>query len=81
MKDAYEATLQQAIEGGDIEIAKYIRSNMRIVESMEQYEFDINRFSCGNTHGDYMISQLIWENDEISGVIDFTCACKHPYIW
>ena len=28
-----------------------------------------------------MISQLIWDNDEISGVIDFTCACKHPYIW
>ena len=81
MKDAYEATLQQAIEGGDDEIAKHIRSNMRIIESMEKYEFDINRFSCGNTHGDYMISQLIWDNDEISGVIDFTCACKHPYIW
>ena len=81
MKAPYEATLHQAIEGGDYEIAKHIRSNMRIIESMEKYEFDINRFSCGNTHGDYMISQLIWDNDEISGVIDFTCACKHPYIW
>ena len=43
MKAAYEATLQQAIEGGDDEIARHIRSNMRIVESMEKYEFDIKK--------------------------------------
>ena len=66
MKDAYEATLQQAIEGGDDEIAKHIRSNMRIVGSMPDYEFDINKFSCGNTHGDYMISQLIWNDDNVN---------------
>lgn len=48
---------------------------------MPAYEFDINKFSCGNTHGDYMISQLIWLGEKINGVIDWTCACRHPYIW
>ncbi|MGN0536606.1 MAG: DUF2087 domain-containing protein [Acutalibacteraceae bacterium] len=81
MKDTYIDTLQQAVDNGDNDIANAIRSNMRIVESMPTYEFDINKFSCGNTHGDYMISQLIWLDDKVNGIIDWTCACKHPYIW
>ena len=81
MKDSYTDTLQQAIDNGDTDIAAAIRSNMRIVEAIPSYEFDINKFSCGNTHGDYMISQLIWLDDKINGIIDWTCACKHPYIW
>lgn len=28
-----------------------------------------------------MISQLIWQNEKIGGIVDFTCVCKHPYIW
>ena len=28
-----------------------------------------------------MISQLIWQDEKINGIIDWTCACKHPYIW
>ncbi|MGN1148663.1 MAG: phosphotransferase [Lachnospiraceae bacterium] len=81
MKDAYADTLRQAIEKNDTDIAGHIRSNMRIVEAMPDYHFDIDRFSCGNTHGDYMISQLIWQDEKIGGIIDWTCACKHPYIW
>ncbi|MBP0983683.1 MAG: DUF2087 domain-containing protein [Oscillospiraceae bacterium] len=81
MKNSYIDTLQQAINNGDNDIANAIRSNMRIVESMPAYEFDINKFSCGNTHGDYMISQLIWLDDKINGIVDWTCACKHPYVW
>ena len=81
MKDAYAATLQQAIEKNDTDIIMHIRSNMRIVNAMPAYHFDIRRFSCGSTHGDYMISQLIWQGKKIGGVIDWTCVCKHPYIW
>lgn len=81
MKNSYIDTLQQAINNGDNDIANAIRSNMRIVESMPAYEFDINKFSCGNTHGDYMISQLIWLDDNVNGIVDWTCACKHPYVW
>lgn len=81
MKDSYNDTLQKAEDNGDNDIAAAIRSNMRIIKSMTAYEFDINKFSCGNTHGDYMISQLIWLDDNINGIIDWTCACRHPYIW
>ena len=81
MRDAYADTLQQAIEKNDTDIVRNIRSNMRIVDAMPDYKFDIERFSCGNTHGDYMISQLIWQDEKISGIIDWTCVCKHPYIW
>lgn len=81
MNDSYIVALQQAINNGDTAIADAIRSNMRIVKEMPDYEFDVNKFSCGNTHGDYMISQLIWKESKINGVIDWTCVCKHPYIW
>lgn len=81
MRDSYTVTLQQALDNGDVAIADAIRSNMRIVETVPVYEFNINRFSCGNTHGDYMISQLIWNNSGINGIIDWTCVCQHPYIW
>lgn len=81
MKDAYNVTLQQAVNNGDSAIADAIRSNMKILETMPIYEFDINKFSCGNTHGDYMISQMIWKDGKINGIIDWTCACRHPYIW
>ncbi|MGN1417286.1 MAG: DUF2087 domain-containing protein, partial [Oscillospiraceae bacterium] len=81
MRASYTDTLQQAIDNGDTDIAASIRSNMSIIDSMPSYEFDINKFSCGNTHGDYMISQLIWIDEKVNGIIDWTCACRHPYIW
>lgn len=81
MEKAYLSTLIQAVTNGDTAIADAIRSNMRIVGSMPAYEFDINKFSCGNTHGDYMISQLIWLDEKVNGIIDWTCTCRHPYIW
>lgn len=81
MEGTYKDTLQKAVNNGDNDIAAAIRSNMSIVGSMPAYEFDINKFTCGNTHGDYTISQLIWSDDKINGIIDWTCACSHPYIW
>lgn len=81
MKDTYNHTLRQAAENGDDDIATSVRSNIRIVGSMPAYEFDISKFTCGNTHGDYTISQLIWLDDKVNGIIDWNCACRHPYIW
>lgn len=81
MKTSCEETLRQATENGDDAIAERIQSNMRIISGIPDYEFDTRRLTCGNTHGDYMISQLIWKDEKIQGVIDWTCTCKHPYIW
>lgn len=81
MGEIYRSTLKNANDQGHGLIAEKICSNMRIAESFPKYSFDINRFSVGNSHGDYNISQLIWKDEKIAGVIDWTCACKQPYIW
>lgn len=42
-------------------------------------DFTGKKYLDGN--GDYMTSQLIWKNEQIIGVVDWTTACRHPYIW
>ena len=54
---------------------------MELLRNFPQYHFEVSRLTCGNTHGDYQISQLLWKDNRIAGVIDWTCACVHPYIW
>ena len=44
-------------------------------------QFDFNKFSMKNTHGDYSINQIICQNKKINAVIDFTSACIHPIAW
>ena len=77
----YQATLQKAAACGDVLIAEEIRSNMRILEHIPPYVFDMQRFTCANTHGDFMITQLICGDGRINGVIDWTTACVHPVVW
>lgn len=78
---AYQHTLKRALDSGDIQTADRIRSNMNIISEMTDFKFSADKFTCGNTHGDYNISQIIWKDNEINAVIDWTCACSHPYIW
>ncbi len=78
---SYENSLKAAIENEDTQCAGDIRRNMELLKNFPQYHFEISKFTCGNTHGDYQISQIIWNNEQIAGVIDWTCACIHPYIW
>lgn len=69
------------MENGETEHECDIRSNMELLRNFPQYHFEVSRLTCGNTHGDYQISQLLWKDNRIAGVIDWTCACVHPYIW
>lgn len=78
---SYENTLKRAIEKGDEQIANEIRSNMDILKRMPRYTFDVTKFTCKNTHGDYIISQILCGKEEINGVIDWTTACVHPVVW
>lgn len=77
----YEKTLHQAIENGDTEIALRIKSNMYFLEKMQPYLFDMAGFTYANTHGDFIITQLICGEERINGCIDWTTSCKHPVIW
>ncbi|MGM9661601.1 MAG: phosphotransferase [Oscillospiraceae bacterium] len=54
---------------------------MRILAHFPPYRFDIGRFTCANTHGDFIITQLICGEGRINGVIDWTTACVHPIVW
>ena len=78
---SYENSLKAAVKNGDIQNEHNIRKNMELLKHFPKYHFDISKFTCGNTHGDYQISQIIWNKGQIAGVIDWTCACIHPYIW
>lgn len=77
----YQVTLQKAIASGDVQIAEEIRSNMRVLEHFPPYKFHMDQFTCTNTHGDFMITQLICGENRINGVIDWTTACVHPVVW
>lgn len=77
----YPDTLQKAVANGDFRIAEEIRSNMRILEHLPPYKFEVDRFTCTNTHGDFMITQLICGENGIRSVIDWTTACVHPVVW
>jgi len=78
---SYNNSLHIAIKNGDIENTKDIRDILKILNTFPEYTFDISQFTFGNTHGDYMISQLICKNNSINGIIDWTTACTHPLIW
>lgn len=77
----YQDTLQKALANGDTGIAEEIRSNMRILEHFPPYTFDMHQFTCANTHGDFMSTQLICGENCINSVIDWTTACVHPVVW
>ena len=78
---AYEKTLNQANENGDVQIALRIKSNMDILEKMPIYSFDMDKFTYANTHGDFIITQLICGTEQINGCIDWTTSCRHPVVW
>jgi len=81
MLDSFNASLQTALSNGDRENAEDIRQIIRVLERFPELELDPEAFTYGNTHGDYTISQLLCEEHQINGIIDWTTACRHPLIW
>ncbi len=77
----YGKTLNQAIENGDVQIAFRIRTNMDILKKMPSYSFNMEKFTYANTHGDFIITQLVCGKEQINGCIDWTTSCRHPVVW
>ena len=49
---------------------------------IDQFDFGIiRRLSIMNTHGDYSIQQLIYNEGKLATVIDFETAKKMPIVW
>mgnify|MGYP003303408041 CR=1 FL=1 len=78
---SYENTLETAKRNGDTEIEKDLLYRIELMKRFPKYSFDMNKLTCGATHGDYFISQLICGEDRINAVIDWTTACVHPVVW
>ena len=38
-------------------------------------------FTCGPTHGDFSVRQLVCSADQIAGVVDLSSACRQPLAW
>lgn len=56
-----------------IEMSKYI---------LENFDFSIiNKMTMQNTHGDYSVQQLIYNNEKGTTLIDFETAKKMPIAW
>lgn len=78
---SYENTLIKARETGDKDTEKDLNYRIEQMKCFPKYEFDLSKLTCGPTHGDYFISQLLCGEDKINAVIDWTTACVHPLVW
>ncbi len=78
--DAYKLTLDHNQQEGE-EIKNDLLYRIDLMSRFPDYQIDLSRLTCQNTHGDYLISQLICEDQTINAVIDWTTACVHPLVW
>jgi len=78
---SYERSIEIARKNGDTKIEKDLLYRIELVNNFSEYNFDLSKLTCGATHGDFFISQLICGEDKINAVIDWTTACVHPLVW
>ena len=79
--ESYRRSFAAAIRLGDTESARELEWRMDLMERFPAWQFDLNKLTFRNTHGDYFISQFLCEDGHLTAVIDWTTACVHPVIW
>lgn len=77
----HRATLEQAMAHGHTQVIRALQYKITSLEAYPSVKFDLSHLSCGNTHGDFKLQQVISEENKINAVIDFTSACVHPLCW
>lgn len=77
----YRQSLKIAIERKEESIMEDLEFRIRLTESLPGMQFDIDKLTYKNTHGDYTVNQMICDESKIKAVIDWTSACRHPVIW
>ena len=58
-----------------------LRYKKQLAVRCEEYKKYYNGITYSSTHGDYQGCQLIWDQDEIKAVIDFSAAACLPVTW
>ncbi|WP_167956149.1 phosphotransferase enzyme family protein [Anaerosporobacter faecicola] len=78
---SYESSLKIATDQNDHAVMADLTYRMGLMERFPYKNISLEGVSVGNTHGDYFISQILAGKDTINGIIDWTTACRHPYVW
>lgn len=80
-ESSYQTSLQWALQAGEQSIVRDLQYRIKLLPFLQEVTIDIQKFSRGNTHGDYGIHQIICAENHIQAVIDWTSACVHPFCW
>lgn len=80
-KNSYRHSYELAEQRGEIEILDDLEFRLKMIHKVSDWEFNLQNLTFSNTHGDYTVNQIICDDDKISAVVDWTCACRHPVIW
>ena len=74
----YTKTLARARAAKDASVIADVEFRLAQLHKLRETTYDYARFTVGNTHGDYKISQIICGSGHIAAVVDWTAACTHP---
>lgn len=81
----YDELIQIAESKADADKLPQLMEDLRYKKQLavrcEEYKKYYNGITYCSTHGDYQGCQLIWEQDEIKAVIDFSAAACLPVTW
>ena len=80
-KNSYSYSYENAKRIGEEQILEDLEFRMKIMPKFEKWQFDLEKLTFRNTHGDYTVNQIICGEDKVHAVIDWTCACRHPVVW
>ncbi len=81
----YDELIQIAESKADADKLPQLMEDLRYKKQLavrcEEYKKYYNGITYSSTHGDYQGCQLIWDQDEIKAVIDFSAAACLPVTW
>lgn len=80
-QSSYENSLRVAEKLGNRQDIKELQWRIDLMKHFPRWNFDLNKLTLCNTHGDYFISQFVCDNGRLAAIIDWTTACIHPIIW
>lgn len=88
IKDSIEFYKNMIDKSGNIQnkeirfkIIEDLNFKLSILPIISKFNFEYNKFTVSNTHGDYSIVQILCDTKKIKKIIDFTDACSLPICW
>ena len=80
-RQSYIQSYKNAEYIGETDILEALEVRLKALEKMADWNFNVEKLTYRNSHGDYTVNQIIAGEHQINAVIDWTCACRQPVIW